>query len=305
MFRYFANQSEYTDLKNSGKRIDLNGVAVKTPMHCPPGGKEKPHFMVISLSGDKWKFQTADMVGAKAWEQSIQNNAVKFNDAHTGLSAPQSAHLALPPTAARADRCSGVKHAYFWVLIIVTLFLAPLLKFCEMQASILACIAFSPSFDVLSSIKRKVEKYRRGTEVPCIFVAVSGLNGQDTIASTAAAAVAVGPLAGVGSGAGSALQTAPVPAVSEFEADINAFNRANPALFQANPITGNGVSIVFEKLVHQVFEKVVPRTRRSKVGKSNRKSRLFSSKAEVRRSTALRCTALHGCCLAETETRGH
>lgn len=173
-----------------------------------------------------------------------------------------------------------------------------------------AClVAFSTadrsSFDVLSSIKRKVEKYRRGTEVPCIFVAVSGLNGQDTIASTAAAAVAVGPLAGVGSGAGSALQTAPVPAVSEFEADINAFNRANPALFQANPITGNGVSIVFEKLVHQVFEKVVPRTRRSKVGKSNRKSRLFSSKAEVRRSTALRCTALHGCCLAETETRGH
>ena len=72
MFRYFANQSEYTDLKNSGKRIDLNGVAVKTPMHCPPGGKEKPHFMVISLSGDKWKFQTADMVGAKAWEKAIQ-----------------------------------------------------------------------------------------------------------------------------------------------------------------------------------------------------------------------------------------
>ena len=69
---YYANQSEYTDLKHSGKRINLNGVAVKTPMHCPPGGKEKPHFKVISLSGDQWKFQTKDMAEAAAWQTAIQ-----------------------------------------------------------------------------------------------------------------------------------------------------------------------------------------------------------------------------------------
>ena len=114
-----------------------------------------------------------------------------------------------------------------------------------------AClVAFSTSdrssFDALESIKTKVERYKRGTEVPCIFVAVSGLNGQDVAAGEGSA------------GSADSASSKPAGTASAFETDIEAFNRVNPALFQANPMTGNGVSIVFEKLVQQVFEKVRP-----------------------------------------------
>ena len=61
-----------------------------------------------------------------------------------------------------------------------------------------AClVAFSTSdrssFDALESIKTKVERYKRGTEVPCIFVAVSGLNGQDVAAGEGSAGSADPP----------------------------------------------------------------------------------------------------------------